>query len=145
MIYSVSTTFENLNALSYKKVEDISIYIAMSEKHPLSSAETLPLDKLSEEEFYFVSSQTAESHLALCRRVGLTPKRINRLHNYPSVIMAVRQGKGMTVCGIDVKYTYGADIKFFEIANLSGKLQMVLAWSPESTSLETRAFVEMIP
>ena len=145
MIYSVSTTFENLKALSYKTIEDIPLYIAMSEKHQLASAQTLPLDKLSEEDFYFISSISAESLLALCKQVGVTPKRIKLLHNYPSVVMAVRQGKGVTLCGIDVKYTYGADINFFEIPNLHDKPQMVLAWSPERTSPETREFITMIP
>jgi DNA-binding transcriptional LysR family regulator len=112
MIYSVCNTFENLSALPYKKIEDIPIYVAMSEKHPFASAETLPLDRLGEEDFYFISSAGAERYLAQCRQAGFTPKRIVLLHNYPSVIMAVRQGKGMTLCGIDVKYTYGSDIRF---------------------------------
>ncbi len=145
VIYSVTTTFENINALSYKIIEEIPVYIAMSEKHPLASKKKLPLDKLSEEDFYFISSKSAESYLALCKQLGVTPKKIILLHNYPSVIMEVRQGKGLTLCGIDVKYTYGADLRFLEIPNLQDKLQMVVAWNPKNISPEVRAFNAMLP
>jgi len=95
-------------------------------------------------DFYFDSSKEAESYLALCQQYSFSPKSIILLHNFPSVIMAVRQGKGMTLCGIDVKYTYGADIKYYKISDMEKKLPMVLAWNPEHISHEMREFLEII-
>ena len=144
LLYSVSTTFDNISALEYKIVEEIPVYIAMAVAHPLVSEPIISLNKLSDETFYFISSVSADRHFAICKQFGLFPNKIVLLPNYPSVIMAVRQGLGVTICGIDVKYSYGSDIAFREIPDLSDRPQMLLAWSPKNSSPELDEFIDMM-
>ena len=144
-IYSVSLTFENLGALAYKKIEDVMMTVIMSNEHPLAAEKTLSPDDLTDISFYFVASRDSDSYLALCGQFGFSPKKVILLPNYPSVIMAIRQGKGMTLAGIDVKYTYGSDLRYIVIPCINESPCMVLAWRPDSITTEMRELIDMIP
>lgn len=146
LIHTTDFVVDELKEISYKKLEKMNFYIVMSGAHPLASSETLPLEKLGNETFYFVSpSYTEHTEFERCVQIGFTPKQILHLPNFPSVIHAVRQGKGMALLTFSDEDSLDKDLKFFLAPPLPDPPYMVIAWRTNDVPKEAVDFIDLIP
>jgi DNA-binding transcriptional LysR family regulator len=145
IVYTASFALGNLNDISIRNIEEHIFCIAMSSKHPLASCKTLPVGELNREDFYFVSPSYATNHYERCSQIGFTPKNMILLHTFPSVMMAVRQGKGMTRCGYNKSIAEGNEIRFFPIPEIPNPPYMAVAWRTNDLSKEARDFIDLLP
>lgn len=146
LIHTVSFVVENLKEVSYKKVETHDLYIMMSSKHRLAACESLPLRELDKEVFYFVSpSYTEHNEYERCAQLGFTPKQILHMPNFPSLVLAVKQGKGLALLGYSNEDWFEKDLKFYQMPPLPDPPYMIIAWRTNDVSKEARDFVNMIP
>jgi DNA-binding transcriptional LysR family regulator len=143
VIFAVSFVFADLKIASFKKIEEHEFHIIMSVNHPLASGEELPIARLSGETFFFVS--TNENEFELCAQVGFTPKNIIHLRNFPSVMNAVRQGRGMTICGNAVATLDVNDLKSYRIQGIPNPTYLGVAWRTDDVSKEALDFIAMLP
>ena len=146
IIYTVNFVVDQLKEVSYKKLDKQNFYIVMSKKHPLASCDTLPLSELSNEVFYFVSpSYTEHNEYERCVQIGFSPKQILHLPNFPSVVLAVKKGKGMALLTYSEQDTAENDLKYFPAPPLPDPPYMVMAWRTTDISKQAQAFVDLIP
>ena len=82
----------------FKYISEYTMHLAMSKKHPLAAYDTPQPDKLSEQTFYIVAQQdeaaSKERLIRLCHKIGFTPKRIELLDNFPTLINVLRETSG---------------------------------------------------
>jgi DNA-binding transcriptional LysR family regulator len=149
MIYAESFALEKMKNLSMKKVAKHRFYVAMSEKHPMSSAETVDIEKLNHETFYLMSLDDNKNSgfgaAEWCKKAGFTPKDINYLPNFPSIMLAVRQGLGMTFCGFKGDEATYNGIKYVPVPDFDDPPYWVAAWRTNDISKEAKDFIDMLP
>jgi DNA-binding transcriptional LysR family regulator len=147
----ITTTFalEEAPGISRRVANRLNVYLAMSSTHPLARYDTINPVRSSDEVFYFIESSDSGSNtnneLARCLQLGITPKKIIYLPNFSSVIMAVRKGSGMTLCGRYRTTATIADIKFIEIKeDLPDQPFVIVGWRTDDLSRECQAFVNLV-
>ncbi len=146
LIHTADFVVDRLKDVSYKRFEKQEFYIVMSSSHPLAASETLPISELNGEVFYFVSpSYTEHNELDRCLQIGFTPRQILHLPNFPSVILAVKQGKGMALITYREKEVTEADLAFFPAPLQPDAPYSVIAWRTSDVSKEALDFIELIP
>jgi DNA-binding transcriptional LysR family regulator len=149
IIYTASFVFEDMPDISQKKVFRHQFYIAMSDAHPLAAEDTLQIEPLNNEVFYFVASndfhKSGNSDIHRCRQIGFTPKEIRYLPNFPSVMMVVKNGDGMALSGVDSYGAIGNGIKYFPVQELPDSPFMTVSWRTDELSETARNFIDMIP
>ena len=144
IIFTASFAFDDLKYASYKKTSDHVFYILVSVTHPLASCEKLPVSELAKETFYFVApSFTNDNEIKRCAQMGFLPMNIIHLPNFPSVINAVRQGKGLTFCGSGAVTVN--DIKRYLIPDVPDPPFNGVAWRTNDISKEAKDFIDMLP
>ena len=146
LIHTADFVVDKLKDISYKKIEKQNFYIVMSSSHPLAGREELSLEALSDEVFYFVSpSYTEHNELDRCVQIGFTPRQILHLPNFPSVVLAVKQGKGMALITYSEQESTEADLTFFPAPPQPDTPYSVIAWRTSDVSKEAMDFVELLP
>lgn len=148
VIFSASFALEDIMNISRKLTKVIDLYIVMSAFHPLASHETLDYNELNNQVFYFVSSNDTQSRantdMLRCNQIGFTPRSIQYLPNFNSVLRAVRQGKGMALIGQNSD-RYSPDLKSFPTSNIPDPPHVVVAWRTGDVSGEAKELIDMIP
>ena len=146
LINTADFVVDQLKDISYKKLEQMHFYIVMSKDHPLASSEELPVDQLGDEVFYFVSpSYTEHNEAQRCVQIGFKPRQILHLPNFPSVIHAVKQGKGMALITFGDGEVLDQDLKVFRAPDLPDPPYVAIAWRTNDVSKEATDFINMIP
>ena len=144
-----SFALENMNMenISIKKVVQHEFYLAVSEQHPMAKNDRLDISSLNNEIFYFVNDTKGmiNSPLNRCKQMGFVPKEVRYMPNYASVLMAVKQGDGMTLCGYRANSPFVSGIKFLRIGILPDSPYLVVAWRTNDASEATMNFIKMIP
>jgi len=148
LIYTGSFILENMQNISWREVSKHDYYIAMSEHHPLASCDRLQIDALNNEVFYSVAPDDNKSivngSFARFRQFGFTPKKVIPLPNFPSVLMAVKKGEGMMLCGSTINTESSLGIKFFQAPSVPDPPSMIVAWRTNDVSETARSFISMI-
>ena len=146
IIHTADFVVDKLKDVSYKNLEKQDFYIVMSSEHPLASRDTLPLAELCNEIFYFVSpSFTEHNEFERCVQIGFSPRQILHLPNFPSVILAVKQGKGMALMTYSEHNSAEKELKFFAVPPQPDPPHMVIAWRTNDVSHEALDFINQIP
>jgi DNA-binding transcriptional LysR family regulator len=148
-VLSSTVYFEDIQNISQKRVENLNVYVAMSSHHPLALRDSLQIEELKNEDFYAVESEDLLTKSSLirkqCNQLGFTPKKIKYLPNFSSVMMAVKQGKGMTFCGNYKTDGSGTEIKYFPVSTLEDQYYAALLWRTDDISKEVRDFINILP
>ncbi len=147
IIFAAEFLVENIKNISRKRVATENVYLAISDQHPLSKKPDLQIDDLNNEVFYFVSSDNNPmSNIAMerCRQIGISPREIRYLPNFPSVLMAVKQGAGVATSGHDSNVTSGLGIMDYKIEHFNKVPYMVVAWRKDDLPEPGKRFVRMI-
>jgi DNA-binding transcriptional LysR family regulator len=133
----------------FKYISEYTMHLAMSKKHPLAAYDTPQPDKLSEQTFYIVAQQdeaaSKERLIRLCHKIGFTPKRIELLDNFPTLINVLRETSGVSICARFSLINPKDDIRYYPLRLDEETAYIVVAWYEDRLSRQARNFVKMLP
>jgi DNA-binding transcriptional LysR family regulator len=136
--------------IEFRKISEYRMHLAMSMSHPLAASDTLQPDRLSELTFYAVTQYDEEASKARiirrCKQIGVIPRRIELLDNFPTLINVLRETRGVSICARFSHFGLQNDIKYYPL-NLTGdeKAYIVVAWHKDRLSKQSRDFIRMLP
>lgn len=146
LILTADFSLDGVPNITSLAVEEIPLYIAISHSHPLAGREQLNLSDLKDEVFYQISPEetafAVERAVNACKKAGFTPKEIRYVPNIPSLAMAVKQGKGVTICGDEMYRGNEKFIRLYSTAELPPDAYTTLAWKASGASISALRFIE---
>ncbi len=135
--------------IQYKYVSEYTLQLAMSSDHPLAAYDTLQPDLLSELTFYAVAQNDDAASKARitrrCRKIGVTPRRIILLDNFPTLLNVLRESLGVSICGRFTLFNQKNDIKYYPIDLDEEAAYIVAAWHMDRLSKQAQDFINMLP
>ena len=149
LIVAPSFSLAKTQNLTVRRLGEVPLYITMSSDHPLAKQGALQLDALSKESFIAVPyvDELYDKGLVLdqCRQNGFVPKSVGRPPNFQTVVHALKNGSGLSICWKLRFASNDTGLKFFPLLNLREPLYTVIAWRPERLSHTARDFIAMLP
>ena len=146
--FSATFDMDGIPDISHKAIEEHRLYIVVPANHPLAKGEQLRLIDLKAETFYMCTPLEVRSGaartFAACRRSGFEPKNIQYVPNFFSLAMAIKQGKGVTVCSKDILFGNEEYIRLFQTEDLPIDAHNAVYWRTKNIGRSTLLFVEMI-
>jgi len=141
---------EGMKNISYKRITEFPLYLAMSAKHPLAQyAEMPPAELLESEVFYRVGYLDDEASLPIyedeCRQAGFAPKRFVFVSNMQTLFHAICEMRGMSLCTKFSSFGSGDEVKYYTIPPFREKKYTVAAWRSDMLGYEARLFINNIP
>ncbi|MDR0875792.1 MAG: LysR family transcriptional regulator [Clostridiales Family XIII bacterium] len=138
-----------LKDISYKRISDFPMYIAVSVGHPLAASDELKPEDLESEVFFRVAytpeEDARETYTKECRLAGFLPKQFEFLPNVQTMIHKLLANKGLAICGKFAQFDEESAIKYYPL-NLPGyQKYVVAAWRSEDQSAETKQFISALP
>jgi DNA-binding transcriptional LysR family regulator len=136
----------DIPGLSFKRISKFGMYLAMSAHHPLAGLDEPDFTALGSEMFYTVpipDSADINNIEARCRRLGFTPKGLEYVPNFQTLLRNIRQGKGMAMCG-RFNYIGHNDIKYYPLPASENQFYVVVAWRTGRLSDEADHFINML-
>lgn len=131
-----------------KKMKKLETYIAVPSASPLADSIDIPVEKLNNETLFLLCAaemQDAEGRaIENCKKIGFRPKEIVYMPNYFSLELAVKNCKGFTISGSNVKDRFGADIKLYHVAKPYCDQFVIAAWQENRCSPLAKAFLDQI-
>ncbi len=147
LVFTQDFSIVDMQDISYKRISRFKRFLAMSASHPLASNDALICDTLDDEIFYTVPIPKELSNLndtfAQCRRMGFTPKALEFVPNFQTLLHNIRQGKGMGICG-RFSYLGYDDIKYFPLPESENNAHVIVAWRTDRLSSEARSFISLL-
>jgi DNA-binding transcriptional LysR family regulator len=137
----------DIPGLSFKRISKFGMYLSMSVHHPIAALDEPDYAALGSELFYTVpipDSSDINDIRARCRRLGFTPKGLEYVPNFQTLLRNIRQGKGMALCG-RFNYIGHDDIKYFPLPESENQFYVVVAWQTGRLSQEADNFINMLP
>ena len=129
-----------------RKFKKLDTYIGISARSPLAVGPELPVDALNSQPLYLLyiaeNKDPEIQVLDTCRQVGFEPKEIRYMPNFLALVLAVKNGRGIAIGGINLRDHFGSDIKLYRVNNPSLEQYVMLSWRKTSCSALTRAFVD---
>ena len=131
-----------------RKFKKLNTYIGVSARSPLAMGQEIPVNDLNSEPLYlmYIAENRDPEILILetCRKVGFEPSEIRYMPNLLAVTLAVKNGRGITVGGINLQDHFGSDIKLYHVKDSSLEQYVMLSWRKSNCSALTRAFIDTI-
>jgi DNA-binding transcriptional LysR family regulator len=115
--------------------------------HPLASF-PLKLETLANEAFILcdrsISPTLFDTAMALCAQAGFSPKITQTSNVLSSALTLVQAGEGVTLIPSSFQYFRSSDLSFCPLADPSGSVELIMAWSPEREGALQKAFLDFI-
>lgn len=128
-----------------KTIKRLDTYIAVSTHSPLSDSVAIPVKQLNNETLfllYIAEMQDAEIRaIETCRKIGFVPKDIKYMPSFFALEMAVKNGKGFTICGENVCNRFGKDIKLYPVLKPHRDQFVIMAWRKNKCSVQTKELI----
>jgi DNA-binding transcriptional LysR family regulator len=149
LVFTEDFGIQDLKSVSVRRVSRFTLYLAMSREHPLAQKDTLDPEALSEETFYVLpmldnEQADVDNMINSCRQLGFTPKKVEFMPNFATLVHAVKLGKGMSIFGKSNLVGLDGDIKYFR-ADAIVSPYVVVAWRTGRLSREAKNFLDMLP
>jgi DNA-binding transcriptional LysR family regulator len=103
LVFTEDFGIREIPNISLRLLNHFRLYIAVSIQSPLAQSEALDPDTLCNETLYTLPTLADEqddiqTQLAACRLVGFTPKRVEFVSNFQTLLHAISHGKGICFC-----------------------------------------------
>jgi DNA-binding transcriptional LysR family regulator len=139
----------DIHNITLRRLTKLNLYITISGKHPLAQSDELDYRKLASETIYTIRTmdneqEDIETQLSTCRYIGFTPKKIEFLPNFPTLIHAVSIGKGFSISAKLKNLGLYDHIKYYPI-NLPIMPHVSVVWRTGRLSREARNLIDMLP
>jgi DNA-binding transcriptional LysR family regulator len=80
--------------------------------------------------------------LAKCRRMGFSPRELEFVPNFHTLLHNIREGRGMGICG-RFNYLVYDDIKYYPLPDSESQYVLV-TWRTDRLSTEARDFIRLL-
>ena len=138
---------EYLN-IQEKKIKRLDTYIGVSANSPLADSVDIPVSQLENKTLfllYIAEMKDAETRaVETCKKIGFTPGEIVYMPSYFSLELAVKNGRGFSICGTNMCDRFGADIKLYHVVKPYHDQYVIAAWRENNCTLLTQNFLELI-
>ncbi len=147
LVFTEDFVVRDIPNISIKRLSSFRLYIAVSGQNPLAASDELDLPALNKETLFTLPTLTdeqedLETQLRACRLMGFTPKRVEFISNFPTLMHAIKQDKGICFCS-KLK-SPGFDIRYYPV-NLPVAPSICVAWRTKKLSREVKNFLNMLP
>ena len=131
-----------------KKIKRLDTYLGVSARSPLAESMEIPVEALGNETLYllYIAEMKDPEVRALetCRKIGFTPREIRYMPSYFALDLAVKNGRGVSIGGVNLQDHFGSDIKLYHVRDPGQEQYVMLSWRESSCSALTRAFINTI-
>lgn len=138
----------DLKGIEVIPINEIGIFLVMSNKHHLAQLDNLDADALSEETLYVISTfydeADARAQLNICEKLGIKPKKIEILPNYETLMHLVKIGKGVCFSERLNNLLPASNLHYFQI-KMTKAPRIVVAWRSGSVNHQAANFISMLP
>ena len=138
---------EYLN-IKEKKIKRLDTFVAVSAGSPLADSIDIPVSQLENKTLfllYIAEMKDAEARaIETCKKIGFTPGEIVYMPSYFSLELAVKNGRGFSICGSNMCERFGSDIKLFHVVKPYREQYVITAWRENGCSELTKNFLELI-
>jgi DNA-binding transcriptional LysR family regulator len=138
-----------MKGISYKAVSSFRLNLAMASDHPLAVYDELMPELASQYTFYRVPALGEDEDRRLtierCHKVGIEPKAIEFVPNFPTLFHKIRSKKGISICGRFAFAESSDAVKYIQLKDLDDLSTVVVAWRTDNLSPEAKSLVQLIP
>ncbi len=131
-----------------KKIKKLDTYLAVSTNSPLADSVDIPVKQLENQTLYLLyiaEMKDAETRaVETCKKIGFTPGEIVYMPNYFSLELAIKNGRGFSICGINMCERFGSDIKLYHVVKPYRDQYVIAAWRKNGCSPMAKEFLESI-
>ncbi|MDR2354560.1 MAG: LysR family transcriptional regulator [Clostridiales Family XIII bacterium] len=149
-IVSYSFGFGEYWNISTKKVRKLDTFLAVSANGKLARYNALPPPEALERETLYLLSLAemtgAEIRaIKICEQLGFRPKGIKYMSSFFALEMAVKNGRGISICGSNLCERFRSHVKLHRIDKPYEEQYVILAWRENSGAASMRKFIDAIP
>ncbi len=149
LVFTEDFGIRQIQDVSIRHLNHFELYIAISVKHPAAESDDLDPDALSDETLFTLPTLSSEqddidTQVEACRLMGFEPRRIEFMPNFPTLLHAVSQGKGICFCPHLINIRLDNDIRYYP-ANLPELPSISVVWRTNKLSREAKNFINMLP
>lgn len=128
--------------IEYVHFQEIQMSIAAPASNPLSSLENVTIKDLVDQPFVAISSEESSNGIErirnMCKLNGFTPNIIKYTKNMNSLILAVKNGEGVTLC--NNKIPIDKKIRLYDYDNPLKDSDIFAAWKSNNSKIELNFF-----
>lgn len=148
-IVSYSLGFGEYWNIVSKQIQKLDTFIAVSANSNLAKyAAFPPTEALSDETLYLLSlaEMTGAEIRAIktCEKLGFRPQSIKYMSSFFALEMAVKNGRGISICGSNMCERFGKRIKLYHVKNPYEEQYVILAWRENGCSASLRKFIDAV-
>lgn len=122
--------------------QETQMAIAIPTSNPLSKLDNVTLKDLADQPFVVISPEESANGIErvknTCRIHGFSPNIIKHTKNMNSLILAVKNGEGVTIC--NNKIPLDKKIRLYEYDNPQKDSDIFAAWKSNNTKIELNFF-----
>jgi DNA-binding transcriptional LysR family regulator len=149
LVFTEDFGIRDMKGISARRVCRFPMYLAISAKHPLAQQNDLDTEALSDEVFFALKmleneQEDIDNMIRSCRQLGFTPKQVEFMPNFATLVHAVKLGKGMSIFGKSKIIGLDGDIKYYRAESLLSPY-VIVAWRTGRLSREAKNFLDMLP
>lgn len=131
-----------------RRIKRLHTYLGISAHSILAESTDIPIIALNNEILYllYIAEMKDPEIRALetCRKIGFVPKEIRYMPSYFALELAVKNGRGFSIGGINMRDHFGPDIKLYHISEPYQEQYVIMAWRENNCSELARAFISTI-
>jgi DNA-binding transcriptional LysR family regulator len=147
-VFTEDFAIRDLQNISIRRVKAIDMFLAISNKHPLAQSDALDFSALSGETFFTITTLSeqvdTEAQLFACSQLGFTPKKIEILPNFQTLMHMINLGKGVSLSA-KLKIVIPEDcIRYYPI-KLATTPSVAIAWRDGKLNRHVKNFIDMLP
>lgn len=149
LVFTEDFCIRDIPNISIRTLNNFNLYIAISGKHRLAHCAELDMKEMSKETLFTIRTMATqqediENQLKACSLIGFTPRRIEFMSNFQTLLHAIHLGKGFSFCGRWKNLRMDDDIKYYP-TNLPDSPCIAVAWRNNKLSREAKNFINMLP
>lgn len=133
----------NIRKASIRRVDS---YFAISSAHPMLLHRELDMRCLAISTLYLISGaemqQPEERAVNICRQYGFEPKAVRYEPSRHNVELAVKNGLGFTIDGLDFSKRYPKEIAMFKISKPIEDQTIIIAWRENNCPEMAKDFID---
>lgn len=137
--YFELSAYKDITSIHFK---DVELAIAIATSNPLSKLDNLTIKDLVDQPFVVISSEESSNGIErikeACKLNGFTPNIIKYTKNMNSLILAVKNGDGVTFC--NNKIPVDKKILLYDYPNPSRDSDIFAVWKSNNLKIELTFF-----
>lgn len=137
IIYTVLPGLDNLKGISYLKIADDRLFLAVPETHPLANQKSVKVPQLADEKFVFLnrdaSPLTVDELTEMCLKNGFSPHILTYTKDIGTALLYVSAERGCAF--VTLRSTKDLpNVRYLEIENCALDYSIVLAYRSDNSN-----------